>query len=93
MKLEWSSEALTVLDRFAQFLHRHDPRIAAVIANAILAKADLIERHPDASRPIGRSKHHRQIVPKVLNGSYVFRYFHDGNRLIMLRVFHGREQR
>ncbi len=93
MKLEWSSEALADLDRFAHFLHQHDPRLAAAIAGEILAKSQLVERHPDAGRPIGRSKHYRQIVLKILNGAYVFRYYHDGERLIMLRVFHGREQR
>jgi plasmid stabilization system protein ParE len=29
----------------------------------------------------------------VLNARYVFRYATDGQRLVMLRVFHGREQR
>jgi hypothetical protein len=29
----------------------------------------------------------------VLNASYVFQYRFDGERLVMLRIFHGREQR
>jgi plasmid stabilization system protein ParE len=29
----------------------------------------------------------------VLNAAYVFRYRYDGERLVMLRVFHGREKR
>jgi hypothetical protein len=32
-------------------------------------------------------------VLQVLNAAYVFQYRYDGRRLVMLRVFHGREQR
>ena len=28
---------------------------------------------------------------QVLGGTYVFQYRYDGNRIVMLRVFHGRE--
>lgn len=40
----------------------------------------------------GRDEY-RQLVLKVLNAPYVFQYRFDGSRLVMLRVFHGREQR
>jgi hypothetical protein len=40
----------------------------------------------------GREEY-RQIVLKVLNSVYVFQYRYDGRRLVMLRVFHGRESR
>jgi hypothetical protein len=32
-------------------------------------------------------------VLQVLNAPYVFQYRFDGERLLMLRIFHGREQR
>jgi hypothetical protein len=32
-------------------------------------------------------------VLQVLNAPYVFQYRFDGERLVMLRVFHGREAR
>jgi hypothetical protein len=47
-------------------------------------------------RSVGRSstrEEYRQIVMQVLGGTYVFQYRYDGNRLVMLRVFHGREAR
>jgi hypothetical protein len=30
---------------------------------------------------------------RVLSSAYVFQYRYDGRRLVMLRVFHGREAR
>jgi plasmid stabilization system protein ParE len=41
---------------------------------------------------MGREEY-RQIVLQVLRASYVFQYRLDGDRLMMLRVFHGRETR
>ena len=47
MKLEWSDAALADLDRFAAFLDREHPSLAAVVASEIIGKvlpeyADLI---------------------------------------------------
>jgi len=39
MKLEWSASALADLDRFAEFLQRHYPSLAATVADEIIKKA------------------------------------------------------
>ena len=93
MKLEWSAEALADLDRFAVFLHERYRSLAPLIAQEIIEKAALLERHPKAGRAIGDRDEYRQIVLKVLSAAYVFQYRYDGQRLVMLRVFHGREAR
>lgn len=93
MKLEWSRAALADLDRFAEFLHDQHPRLARIIASEILHRTQIIADHPLLGRPIeGRSEFREFILP-VLNATYVFQYAYDGERLVMLRVFHGREQR
>jgi plasmid stabilization system protein ParE len=43
--------------------------------------------------PIGGREEYRQIVLQVLNAAYVFQYRIERDRLIVLRVFHGREAR
>lgn len=93
MKVEWSEDALADLNRFATFLHQHHPALAADVAREIIAKANLLASHPKAGRKIGGSEHYRQIVLQVLNASYVFQYRFDGSRVVILRVFHGRERR
>ncbi len=93
MKLEWSDEAIADLDRFAGFLNLKFPSLAAVVAQEIISKAKIIERHPQLGRPIGSSEEYRQVVLQVLNAAYVFQYRFEGERLVMLRVFHGRVTR
>jgi plasmid stabilization system protein ParE len=52
------------------------------------------DRAPAAwARPIRGREEYRQIVLQVLHAAYVFQYRIDGERLVMLRVFHGREAR
>jgi plasmid stabilization system protein ParE len=93
MTLEWSGDALADLDRFAVFLHQHHPSLARIVAREIVEKAQILSDHPQLGRPIAGRDDYRQIVLRVLNAAYVFQYRYDGKRLVMLRVFHGRERR
>ena len=89
--LEWSDDALADLDRFAAFLYDQSPELAAIVAQEIIARAQVLSRHPRLGRPLSTREEYRQIVLEVLGAAYVFQYRYDGNRLVMLRVFHGRE--
>lgn len=93
MKLEWSAIALADLDRFAAFLQKRHPRLATIVAREILAKARMLEASPELGFPIGEQGAYRQIVLEVLRTKYVFRYRIVGDRIAMMRVFHGREKR
>ena len=91
--LEWSDDALADLDRFAAFLHNQSPELAEVVAREIIARAQVLSRHPKLGRPLSTREEYRQLVLEVLGAAYVFQYRYDGNRLVMLRVFHRRESR
>ncbi len=93
MKVEWSAKALADLDRFAEFLHREHPSIAQHVAAEIIAKVQVFPEHPQLGRPIAGRDKYREIVLQIPGASYVFQYRFDGGRLVMLRVFHGREAR
>jgi plasmid stabilization system protein ParE len=93
MKLEWSADALADLDRFATFLHNQYPHLARTVGQTIIERAALLAEHPQLGRSLGGRAEYRQIVLRVLNAPYVFQYRYDGTRLVMLRVFHGREKR
>jgi plasmid stabilization system protein ParE len=93
MKVEWSVDALTDLDRFAEFLRERHPSLAKNIASEIIEKAKVLTGSTHLGRPLGGSAEYRQVVLQVANAAYVFQYRIDGDRLVMLRVFHGREAR
>jgi plasmid stabilization system protein ParE len=93
MKLEWSADALADLNRFAEFLEKTLPHLASDVAKAIIAKTTLLVEQPNLGRPVQGRPEYRQIALEVLNAIYVFQYRIDGERLIMLRVFHARECR
>lgn len=93
MKIEWSAAALADLDRFANFLQTDFPNLAGVVAREIIAKAHEIAVNPRLGRVLDERKSFRQVVLRVLNAAYVFQYRYDGQRLVVLRVFHSREQR
>jgi addiction module RelE/StbE family toxin len=93
VNLEWSRDALADLDRFAAFLQEQNPRLAEIVAREIIDKAQILSEHPLLGRAIEGREEYRQIVLQILNAAYVFQYRYDGERLVMLRVFHGRERR
>ena len=93
MRLEWSAAALADLDRFAAFLQDRHPHLANIVAVEILEKARILQEHPQLGRAIEGRKDYREVALQVLNATYVFCYGYDGERLVMLRVFHGREER
>jgi len=76
-----------------KFLTREHPSLAATVAREIVSKAQVLSDHPRLGRPILGREEYRQIVLQVLRASYVFQYRFDGARIVMLRVFHGRELR
>jgi plasmid stabilization system protein ParE len=93
VRIEWSAAALADLDRFANFLQNDFPSLAGIVAQEIIAKADLIAANPRLGRVLDERKSFHQVVLHVLNAPYVFQYRYDGKRLVMLRVFHSRERR
>jgi toxin ParE1/3/4 len=93
MKLEWSADALADLNRFAQFLQDRHPLLASTVASKIMEKAVLLAERPRLGRAIEGRDDYRQAVLQVLNAQYVFQYRCDRERIVMLRVFHGREAR
>jgi len=93
MKVEWSDDALADLDRFASFLQQQHPFLAKLVANELMDKVQLLSDHPQLGRAVEGRTEYRQFVIRVLNTAYIVQYRFDGERLVVLRVMHGRERR
>jgi plasmid stabilization system protein ParE len=93
VKVEWSAAALADLDRFADFLQYRFPKMAKAVGREIAQRSDLLIEHPELGRPVGRRADLRQLVLRALNASYVMHYRVMPDRIVIMRVFHGRETR
>ena len=93
VEIEWSENALRDLERFAAFLQEHHPGLASSVARGIIDRARLLSEFPKLGRPVAGREEYRQLVLQVLNAPYVFHYRFADGRLVILRVFHGRETR
>ena len=51
MKIEWSEDALSDLDRFAEFLQKDYPALAPIVGEEIIAKTRLLAENPRLGRP------------------------------------------
>ncbi len=83
--VEWSLDALAGLNRFAAFLHDQFPELAAGVSAELLARPEVLRRHPQLGRPLGHRHEYREIVLTVLGGTYALQYCYDGSSVLMLR--------
>ena len=77
---------------FSRYPALHDVSLN-IVSGELIARTDVLRRHPQLGRPLGHRHEYREIVLTVLGGTYALQYRYDGSSGLMLRVFHGRERR
>lgn len=93
VNVRWAPAALADLQRFSSFLNDRHPDLARSVAHEIAGRIEVLADFPKLGRPLGDRDDLRQLVLKVLNADYVFQYSVDDEQVLILRVFHGREDR
>jgi plasmid stabilization system protein ParE len=92
-KVVWRERALNDIDRLYSFLFEKDEEAAAKAAKVILRGSSLLEESPRLGRPMSDGTYRRELFVPFGSGFYVLRYFLDSDVVIIVRVWHGREDR
>lgn len=92
-ELIWEPGALDDLIRLREFIEIHNPSAAAKAARSIIDAANSLLANPLIGRPIETLPEFRQLVIPFGKRGYVMNYRTDGQRIVILRVWHGLEDR
>ena len=95
MKLAFSREARGDLVRLRAFIAKHNPAAAERLGRRLIQGIGRLVRHPRLGRRVTVAPD--QMAPEEIRdwvvGDYVVRYLIADERIVVLRVWHGREQR
>ena len=95
MKLAFSREARSDLVRLRAFIAKHNPTAAERVAKRLIQGIERLLQHPRLGRRVPVAP--AQMAPEEIRdwpiGDYVVRYLITADRIIVLRVWHGKEQR
>lgn len=91
-QLIWSPPALRDVARMHQFLVLKNREAAIRAIKSIRQGVKLLERHPEAGRPVEGLPHEFREWPIDFgNNGYVALYRRDGERVVILAIRHSRE--
>lgn len=89
VQIKWLNRALLNLKEEADYIAQDDPQAAARIVVLIENTVGTLADHPGLGRP-GRAPGTRELV--VPGTNYLVPYRARGERIEILRVFHGRRR-
>ena len=92
-QIEWLPEARGDLQRLFEFIAAHAPEAAARAVQAIVAGVDQLSDFPETGRPWSPDMAYRELTVPFGARGYVVRYRVFGERVIIVRVWHGLEAR
>jgi plasmid stabilization system protein ParE len=95
MKLAFAREARGDLIRLRAFIARHDPAAAERAARRIVRGIERLLRHPRLGKRVTVAPD--QTAPEEIRdwlvSDYAIRYLIADERIVVLRVWHGKERR
>jgi plasmid stabilization system protein ParE len=91
MNMQWTRSALSDLIRFYEFLESKNSKTAQKILRTLGAAPLRLQQYPRLGEQL--EEFHPEEVRRIQVGDYEIRYRIHTDRIEILRVFHGREQR
>ena len=92
-ELIWEPGAVDDLSRLREFIEPHNPKAAANAARRIIEAANLLLDNPYLGHPIEELPEFNQLFIPFRKRGYTLRYRVQGNKIIILRIWHARENR
>ncbi|MBI3541306.1 MAG: type II toxin-antitoxin system RelE/ParE family toxin [Deltaproteobacteria bacterium] len=89
----WLPEAVKDMARLFDFLKGRNKGAAQKAAKLIKSGAALLQGQPLIGRLMDDSEDSRELFLPFGQSAYVLRYRLDGERVVVVRVWHGRELR
>ncbi|MEO1189226.1 MAG: type II toxin-antitoxin system RelE/ParE family toxin [Pseudomonadota bacterium] len=91
--LEWLEGAKSDLQRLYDFITPHNPNAAARAVQAIITGVEQLAEFPEAGAPWSPDIRFRELVIPFGARAYIVRYRTLQGRVIIVRVWHGLEDR
>jgi plasmid stabilization system protein ParE len=92
MALRWAPGAVADLVRLRSFLGDKNPAAAARAAQRLREAAALLRSQPELGHAVD-GEVFRDLLAPFGGGAYVLRYRIDDDAVVIVRVWHGREER
>jgi plasmid stabilization system protein ParE len=92
-RLIWLPEALEDIARLDAFLRLKSPEAAARSARTILDAVRDLQDFPERGRPSDLAEGFRDLIVPFGRNAYVLRYRIDRSLVVIVRLWHGREDR
>ena len=93
-QIKWLPEAVSDLHRLHSFLQEHDQNVADNAAGRILEGVKLLKATPHLGRPMpDDDTSRRELFMSFGAGAYVIRYRFENNSVVIIRIWHSKENR
>jgi plasmid stabilization system protein ParE len=93
VKVIWLHQAQGDIQRLFDFLLERDPVAAERAVRAIQTGARRLADHPQIGRPMSDDSGRRELLVPFGAGAHVIRYLSQRERVVVIRVWHSREER
>lgn len=91
-ELIWTPGALDDLSRLRAFIEPHNPQAAAKAATAIITGANRLLDNPSLGHTHEGLPEFRKLSIPFGRRGYVLKYWIDGQKIVVLRIWHTREK-
>lgn len=92
MKIEYTDVAINDLNRLRAFIAEHDPQAATRTAKKLITGIGGLSQQPKLGHPVMLAPNPENIRDLIL-GRYIVRYAQLAHAILILRIWHHKEDR